>query len=232
MKGVEILYEDDDCLVINKAAGLPVQGGCGAEVNLDAILTALYKPRPLLVHRLDKDTSGVILTAKSSAAAAYFSRAIAGGQARKRYLAICNAPRMRRDAASTQSVGVGEGTIDSDLTQKGAKKAAVTHYRRLARNGEYALFQLELGTGRMHQIRRHMAQSGQPVLGDGKYGDFSLNKRFRKESGVKQQLLHAVNLVLPRQNGGILEISAPLPAHFRKALEILGFSGVFAAGGE
>ncbi|MDR1363288.1 MAG: RluA family pseudouridine synthase, partial [Spirochaetaceae bacterium] len=200
MKGVEILYEDDDCLVINKPAGLPSQGGRGAEVNLDAILANSCKPRPLLVHRLDKDTSGVILTAKTPAAASYFSRIIAGKQARKLYLAFC---RFNADALRNAS-----GTISGSLEKNGVLKPAVTHYRRLAAVKDYALFQLELGTGRTHQIRRHLAQNGSPILGDGKYGDFSLNKRFRAESGVKQMLLHAARLKFPLQNGNMLEISA------------------------
>ena len=78
MRKIEVLYEDDECLVINKAAGLPVQGGKGAAVNLDAILAASWKPRPLLTNRLDKDTSGVILTAKTPAAAAWFTQEFAG----------------------------------------------------------------------------------------------------------------------------------------------------------
>jgi 23S rRNA pseudouridine955/2504/2580 synthase len=219
MKGVEILYEDGECIVINKPAGLPVQGGRGADVNLDVILANLRKPRPLLVHRLDKDTSGVILTAKTPTAAAYFSRIIAGKQVCKRYLAVC-----RFDADSLSEIS---GVIDANLTQNGVSKEALTHYRRLAAANGYALFQLELGTGRMHQIRRHLAQSGLPIIGDSKYGDFSLNKRFRKESGVKHLLLHASSLRFSPQNRNILEVSAPLPAYFSKALEILSIQGGF-----
>jgi 23S rRNA pseudouridine955/2504/2580 synthase len=216
MKGVEILYEDNECLVVNKPAGLPVQGGRAADVNLDVILSNLWKPRPLLVHRLDKDTSGVILTAKTPAAAAYFSRIIAEKQVRKRYFAVC---RFAADALPKIS-----GAIHTNLTQNGISKEALTHYKRLAAANGYALFQLELGTGRMHQIRRHLAQSGMPILGDGKYGDFPLNKQLRKESGVKHMLLHASSLRFSLQNGNIQEISAPLPAYFSKALLYFSFN--------
>ncbi|MDR2658995.1 MAG: RluA family pseudouridine synthase [Spirochaetaceae bacterium] len=218
MKGLETLYEDDECIVINKPAGLPVQGGRGVSVSLDVILADLWKPRPLLVHRLDKETSGVILTAKTPSAAAYFSRIIAGKNAVKKYIALCHCA----EGAPEQISGV----ITNGLTQKGVLKDAVTYYKRFAEKDGFALFQIELGTGRTHQIRRHLSQSGLPVIGDDKYGDFSLNKRFRKECGVKQMLLHASSLSFPPQNGKTIEISAPIPAYFNKALEILGIAQI------
>jgi 23S rRNA pseudouridine955/2504/2580 synthase len=223
IKEIEILYEDDDCLVLNKPEGLPVQGGCGASVNLDAILGAMYSPRPLLTHRLDRDTSGVILTAKSRAAAAYFSRTMAGGGARKQYLALCRADK---DATAGKT-----GTISISLTQKGAVKTACTHYRRLAEYDRVALYQLELGTGRTHQIRRHLAQNNLPVLGDKKYGDFALNRRLRGEAGIKRLMLHALRLVLPLRDGHILDISAPLPACFTDALAAFRLAGGCPCGG-
>ncbi|MDR1257381.1 MAG: RluA family pseudouridine synthase [Spirochaetaceae bacterium] len=216
IKEIEVLYEDDDCLVVNKPEGLSVQGGSGASVNLDEILRALYSPRPLLTHRLDKDTSGVILTAKGRAAAAYFSRIIAGGAARKQYLALCRAGEGGADGET--------GTINASLTQKGVVKTACTRYRLLAENGGFGLYQLELGTGRMHQIRRHLAQNNLPVLGDKKYGDFALNRRLRGEAGIKRLMLHAVRLALPLRNGHILDVSAPLPACFTDALSAFSLS--------
>jgi 23S rRNA pseudouridine955/2504/2580 synthase len=215
MKGLEILYEDDDCLVINKPTGLPVQGGKNAAVNLDALLSSGWKPRPLLVHRLDKDTSGVILTAKSPAAAAYFSREFAGKRVKKQYLALC----FQQDGAIADEAG----TISASLVQNGALKKAVTHYKCIASSGiaycgGFALLQLELGTGRMHQIRRHLAQNRLPITGDDKYGDFTLNKRFRGETGIKKMLLHASRLAIPLRNGHILDITAPLPTYFNSAL--------------
>jgi 23S rRNA pseudouridine955/2504/2580 synthase len=215
-KEIEILYEDDDCLIVNKPEGLAVQGGSGASVNLDAILSAGYSPRPLLTHRLDKDTSGVILTAKSRATAAYFSRTMAGGGAHKQYLALCSVGK---------DVAVGKtGTINASLAQKGVVKTACTRYRRLAENGEFALYRLELGTGRMHQIRRHLAQNNLPILGDKKYGDFALNRRLRGETSIKRLMLHAVRLVLPLRDGRILDISAPIPACFTDAMATLGLT--------
>jgi 23S rRNA pseudouridine955/2504/2580 synthase len=215
-KEIEVLYEDNDCLVVNKPEGLPVQGGNGASVNLDVILSARYSPRPLLTHRLDKDTSGVILLAKGSAAAAYFSRTMTGNGVRKQYLALCSVGK---------DVAVGKtGTINASLVQKGVVKTACTRYRRLAENGGVALYRLELGTGRMHQIRRHLAQNHLPVLGDKKYGDFALNRRLRGEAGIKRLMLHAARLVLPLRNRRILDISAPLPACFTDAMATFGLT--------
>jgi 23S rRNA pseudouridine955/2504/2580 synthase len=213
MKKIEVLYEDDECLVINKAAGLPVQGGKGAAVNLDAILAASWKPRPLLTHRLDKDTSGVILTAKTPAAAAWFSREFAGKRVKKEYLALCR-------AGENAAMGK-EGTIHSRLAQKGVLKDALTRYRLLDAAGDFVLLRLEPGTGRMHQIRRHLSQNGLPIIGDDKYGDFALNRRLRGEASLKKMLLHALRIAVPLQNGHILEVSAPPPEHFLEALAVL-----------
>ncbi|MDR0383520.1 MAG: RluA family pseudouridine synthase [Spirochaetaceae bacterium] len=214
IKKIEVLYEDDECLVVNKPEGLPVQGGSGAHTNLDDILKEMYSPRPLLTHRLDKDTSGAALTAKSRAAAARFSRAMADGTALKQYLAICR--------AGYGAVTGDTGTIDESLTRKGVTKEARTRYRRLAENGGFALYRLELGTGRTHQIRRHLAQNGLPVLGDRKYGDFALNRRLRREAGIKRLMLHAFRLALPLPNGRVLDVRAPLPDCFTEALKVFG----------
>ena len=212
MRKIEVLYEDDECLVINKAAGLPVQGGKGAAVNLDAILAASWKPRPLLTHRLDKDTSGVILTAKTPAAAAWFTQEFAGKRVKKQYLALC---RQGKNAINDR-----EGLIHSPLARKGVLKDALTRYSLLEAAGGYAFFRLEPGTGRMHQVRRHLSQAGLPIIGDDKYGDFALNRRLRGEAGIKKMLLHSFRLAIPLRSGHTLELSAPLPDYFLEALTL------------
>ena len=191
-----------------------MQGGKGAAVNLDAILAASWKPRPLLTHRLDKDTSGVILTAKTPAAAAWFTQEFAGKRVKKQYLALC---RQGKNA-----INDGEGTIRSRLSRKGVFKDALTRYSLLGAADGYALFRLEPGTGRMHQIRRHLSQAGLPVIGDDKYGDFALNRRLRGGAGIKKMLLHSWKLAIPLRSGHILELRAPLPLHFLEALAVLG----------
>jgi len=210
MKNVEILFEDEDCLVLNKPAGLAVQGGAGIGVSLDALLAAERSPAPLLVHRLDKDTSGIILTAKNRAAAHRFSDLIAGKDLEKIYLAVVAG---RPEPSS--------GVIREALQVRGVRKEALTSYRELAGGGEFALLELALGSGRMHQIRRHLAHIGHPILGDDKYGDFALNKRLAKERGLKKLLLHAYRLLIPRAGAPSLNILAPPPSYFSRFLDEL-----------
>jgi 23S rRNA pseudouridine955/2504/2580 synthase len=231
VKRVAVLFENDEILVLNKPAGLAVQGGKGIGVSLDSILAEEYVPRPLLVHRLDRDTSGVILTAKNPRAAARFSRLFAegktfspngaakpkdparsGGGLLKQYRAVC-AGRPPEDA----------GVIHLALNIRGAEKTARTAYKRLAGNGDFSFLELELETGRMHQIRRHLAQTGNPVLGDDKYGNFALNRKLRKTMGLKRLLLHAARLIIPPSvagTSGPLDISAPLPEYFTPFLDL------------
>ena len=219
MKNITVLFENDQCLVLNKPAGLAVQGGAGVSVSLDSLLAAEYSPRPLLIHRLDRDTSGLILAAKTREAAARFSaifagniRATAGRGVRKLYLGICAG---RPDPPS--------GVIETDLEVRSALRSARTFYRCADSGpgrggGEFSLLELELGTGRTHQIRRHLASIGHPILGDDKYGDFSLNRRVRKERGLKRLLLHSARLVIPEDLCGFpLDVSASPPEYFWQA---------------
>jgi 23S rRNA pseudouridine955/2504/2580 synthase len=211
LKRIAVLFENGDCLVLNKPAGLAVQGGKGIGVSLDQILEEAYSPRPLLVHRLDRDTSGLILVAKNREAAVRFSALFAGrGPDRdivKGYLAVCaGCPQPEK------------GLIRLGLSVRGDMKEAETRYSFLSGKDGFSLLELELGTGRMHQIRRHLALIGHPILGDDKYGDFVLNRELRKTRGLRRLLLHASRLVL-RAEGFSLDITAPLPDYFE------GFTG-------
>jgi 23S rRNA pseudouridine955/2504/2580 synthase len=207
LKRVTVLFENDDCIVLNKPAGLAVQGGKGVDVSLDSLLAGEWSPRPLLVHRLDKDTSGLILAAKTPPAAARFSAVFAGTGGRravKQYLAVC-AGRPERD----------EGRIRTELEIRGKDKHAETGYRVVSGGDGSSLLELELGTGRMHQIRRHLALIGHPVLGDDKYGDFALNRELRKTRGLRRLLLHASRLIISAEALGYpLDVKAPLPEYF------------------
>ena len=209
MKNIEILHEDEYSIVVNKPAGLAVQGGQGVKTSLDALLkehfTQLPEP-PLLVHRLDKDTSGALLTAKGREAAARFSRLFGSDRkAVKYYTAVC-AGRPVKD----------EGIIRNELLIRGSLKKSETKYKVIKTaclNGvDYSVLELQLGTGRMHQIRRHLAMSKNPILGDDKYGDFPLNKKLHKEAGLKRLLLHACRLVIKEEFD--IDITAPLPEYF------------------
>jgi 23S rRNA pseudouridine955/2504/2580 synthase len=223
MKNITVLFEDNDFLVLNKPAGLPVQGGTGVGASLDSLLANAYKNRPFLVHRLDKDTSGVIVTAKTKESAAGCSALFATPTGlHKRYLAFC--------------AGIQEekGIISETLFVKGRELTAETSYRILACanfpadhlfSGPVSFLELLPATGRMHQIRRHLARINCPVLGDDKYGNFALNKKLHKSLGLKRLLLHAASINLPPSlvKGGI-EVSAPLPEYFTAVLEKAGFS--------
>jgi 23S rRNA pseudouridine955/2504/2580 synthase len=224
LKRIEVLFENDECVVLNKPAGLPVQGGEGVGFSLDS---ALKNPQDrfeppihfeeetplLLVHRLDKDTSGVLLAAKGRKAAAKFSALFAGRELQKRYLAVCAGHPLPES-----------GLIRVSLDIRGKSKTAETSYARLsggrlpgveAGPGEFSVLELELGTGRMHQIRRHLRQIGCPILGDDKYGDFALNKALRKQGMVKRLLLHASRLVISDTvPGGGIDVSARPPECF------------------
>jgi 23S rRNA pseudouridine955/2504/2580 synthase len=223
---LDVVYEDSSCIVINKPAGLAAQGGTGISASLDSILAQNWPQRPLLVHRLDRDTSGLILVAKDKAAAAAYSRLLGGGVRAentsgnatrgghravvKRYLAMCKG-RPARD----------EGIISLDLEIRGMTKKSETLYRLIEGfKDDFSLLELELGTGRMHQIRRHLALTGNPVLGDDKHGDFTLNHLLRKTMKLNKLLLHASRLIIPEtQDNPRLDLSAPLPEYFNEFLK-------------
>ena len=207
MKSIEILHEDDISLVINKPSGLAVQGGEGVKTSLDRLLAEIRTPPPLLVHRLDKDTSGVLLTAKGKTNAARFSSILgADGKAIKQYIAVCKGQPVKN-----------EGVINEELNIHGKLKKSETKYKVIKSgiieqaNCEYSVLEIELGTGRMHQIRRHLAMTGNPILGDDKYGDFALNKMLYKTIKLKKLLLHASRLVIRELN---IDVSAKLPEYF------------------
>ena len=217
MKNIEILYENEFFIVINKPAGLAVQGGKGIKTSLDKILADIRNPPPLLVHRLDKETSGLLLAAKGKEAAAGFSRIFRNEQYRnsscssrgilKQYTAVCSGSLEKK-----------EGNIKDDLLIRNSIKKSETRYKVIkigkldkGEGQEFSVLELEPSTGRMHQIRRHLAMLGNPILGDDKYGDFTLNKKLRKTACVKRLLLHSSRLVIKEFN---LDISAPLPEYF------------------
>lgn len=222
-----VLYRDGDLIVIDKPAGLAVQGGTGTTRHLDALLDALRfgaAERPRLVHRLDKDTSGVLILARSAAAAARLGAAFRGKSVRKIYwAAVVGAPKPR------------QGRIDQSLSKlpgpRGERMApddengerAITHYRTVAHAGErFAWLALEPVTGRTHQLRVHCLSLGTPILGDGKYGGAAAHP-----AGLPQPRklhLHARAIALPRLRGGMLTVTAPLPAHMRETWTFLGFA--------
>jgi 23S rRNA pseudouridine955/2504/2580 synthase len=205
---IPILFENEECIVLNKPSGLAVQGGERVKNSLDSILTEAFSLRPLLVHRLDKDTSGVILVAKTKTSAAFFTGVFAekgkgAGCVLKQYKTVCKGEPKPRS-----------GCINTELYIRGLAKKAETRYRVISVKDVpplVSLLEIETSAGRMHQIRRHLAQIGAPIVGDDKYGDFTLNKLLHKTAGLKRLLLHAERLVIPEKK---IDVSAPLPVYF------------------
>jgi 23S rRNA pseudouridine955/2504/2580 synthase len=220
-----LIHRDPAALVLNKPPGLATQGGTGTHLHVDGLLDAFAaedEPRPRLVHRLDKDTSGVLLVARTPGSAAFFSKRFSGRSAKKVYWALV--------------VGVPEvddGTIDAPLAKQpgtGGEKMHVdtengqpakTRYRVLDHAGNRAAWvELQPLTGRTHQLRVHMAAIGHPIVGDGKYGG---QDAFLTGSISRKMHLHARRLVIDAPGGGALDITAALPEHFAASMEQLGF---------
>ena len=220
-----VIHRDLNALVLNKPPGLATQGGTGTHQHLDRLLDGLADEagnRPKLVHRLDKDTSGVLLVARSARAAGHFAKAFAGRTARKVYWALV--------------VGVPsaeEGVIDLPLAKQpgtGGEKMHVseeaglparTRWRQIDHAGNRAAWlELQPLTGRTHQLRAHMAAIGHPIVGDAKYGgpDAFLT------GGISRKLhLHARRLRIDAPDGKVIDQQADLPPHFAESLATLGF---------
>jgi len=228
-----VLYIDDDVLVIDKPSGLAVQGGSGTPHHLDAMLDALRygsRERPRLVHRLDRDTSGVMVLARSPAAAAALAAAFRHKDARKIYWAIvAGRPRLRQgriDAALAKRGGSQAGPKGERVTvvadDDDDARRAVTLYDTLDSAGPKATWlALWPVTGRTHQLRAHCALMGTPILGDPKYGGAAA--AVPAPEAAQRLHLHARSIAIPRPRGGILRATAPLPEDLRATWELLGF---------
>lgn len=226
-----VIAQTASAIVLNKPPGLATQGGSKTHKHVDGLLDAFAPdedtPRPRLVHRLDKDTSGVLLIARTPGAAASYSKRFSGRSARKVYWALV--------------VGVpdvAEGTIDAPLAKQpgtGGEKmhvdmengqSAKTRYRVVDKAGKKACWiELEPLTGRTHQLRVHLAAIGHPIVGDGKYGG---QDAFLTGTISRKMHLHARRLIISRPagevgSGGKLDVTAELPEHFAASMEQLGF---------
>ncbi|MEJ2377655.1 MAG: RluA family pseudouridine synthase [Pseudolabrys sp.] len=225
------LYEDDDVMVLNKPMGLAVQGGSGTMRHIDGMLEALRGPgrdaqRPRLVHRLDKDTAGCLLVAKTRFAAAALSKTFRSRAARKIYWAlVAGVPKPRHGRISTY-LAKEEREEDSLMRvaahgERGASHA-VTYYAVVETSArKLAWLSLKPVTGRTHQLRAHMAHIDHPIVGDPKY----FNKENWELPGGIQDKLHllARRIVVPHPRGGVIDVSAPLPPHMHQTWNLLGF---------
>jgi 23S rRNA pseudouridine955/2504/2580 synthase len=228
-----VLYRDDWLIVLNKTAGLPVQGGPGIVRHLDALLDGLRhdaSDRPRLVHRLDKDTSGVLLLARTPGVAAKLAAAFRGRDVEKTYWALVagrpsqNEGRIDIPLIRTMA-GRGERVVTAKRGDPGAA-FAITDFRVLDAAGKAASW-LELLplTGRTHQLRVHCAALGTPIVGDAMYGD-----ELGYMDGFAYRLhLHARRLRFPHPAGGFVDIEADLPGHMGESFARLGFEFSAAA---
>lgn len=227
---VPILFEDDALIVVDKPAGLAVHGGSGIAAGLiEQMRAARPDARFLeLVHRLDRDTSGVMLLAKKRAALVALHEELRAGGFDKRYLVLVRGrwrdeKRRVRLALTKYATREGERRVRVDHAEGAASE---TTFRRVStwfdRDPPLALLEAELGTGRTHQIRVHLAHLGFPLAGDDKYGDFAWNKALAKE-GLKRMFLHAQRLAFTHPvSGERVAFEAPLPPDLAGCLERLG----------
>jgi 23S rRNA pseudouridine955/2504/2580 synthase len=220
-----VIHQDADAFVLNKPPGLATQGGTKTTHHLDRLLAGLEEgdgARPKLVHRLDKDTSGALLVARSARAAGHFAKAFAGRTARKIYWALVvgvpSADRGTIDAPLAKQPGTGGEKMHVD-PENGLP--AKTRWRLLERAGNRASWlELQPLTGRTHQLRAHLAEIGHPIVGDAKYG----GPEAFLTGGISRKLhLHARNLRIDSPGGGAIDVTADLPGHFAESLAMLGF---------
>ncbi|HKX07981.1 MAG TPA: RluA family pseudouridine synthase [Stellaceae bacterium] len=230
-----VIYRDADLIALDKPAGLAVQGGTSVDRHLDALLDALRfdaEERPRLVHRLDRDTSGVLVLARSARSAAELAAAFRAKTTRKIYWAIVVGLPKPREGKIDLPLAKLQGRLgERVMPDEDDGKPAVTRFQMVSHAGnKLTWLALMPITGRTHQLRAHCVALGTPILGDGKYGG-----RASRPEGVpvpRKLHLHARTLILPRPDGGLLRLTAPLPDHMKATWRFLGFeeseaSGVF-----
>jgi 23S rRNA pseudouridine955/2504/2580 synthase len=230
-----VLHRDDALIVLDKPPGLAVQGGTETERHVDALLDTLRfgaAERPRLVHRLDKDTSGVLVIARTAAAAAFLARAFRDKRTRKTYWAIAvGVPKLSqgridlalaKTARTLQGRSGGHGGGERVQAAAEAGRRAVTYYCVVDSAGlRVSWLALLPVTGRTHQLRAHCAAIGTPILGDGKYGGAAAHPA--GVPGSRRLHLHARALTIPHPAGGTLAVTAPLPLHMRQSWKFFGF---------
>ena len=221
-----VIFEDEAIIAFDKPPGLSSQGGRIKAATLDDLLGAFARSngkRPGLVHRLDRDTSGVILAAKTKPAAAFLGKALAARRVAKTYLAVvapgAPSPRDGRIEAPLRRVSQGrEVRMAPCEADHPDAESASTGYRTLAANDEAALVELRPHTGRMHQLRAHLASIGRPIVGDSKYG----GALTLAGQPVPRLMLHARAIRFPHPSGGESVLEAPVPADMRALIARLG----------
>ena len=220
-----VIHRDDAAIVLNKPAGLATQGGTKTENHVDGLLDALcfgLDNRPKLVHRLDKDTSGALLVARTSRAAGHFAKAFSSRTARKVYWALVVGVPAIEDGFIDLPIGKqpGSGGEKMHVDEKDGASAR-TRYRIVERAGNTcAWVELQPYTGRTHQLRVHMAAIGHPIVGDGKYGG---KEAFLTGTISRKMHLHARRIRIDHPKGEQIDVRADLPPHMKDSFADLGF---------
>lgn len=224
-----VVYEDEALLVVDKPAGVAVHGGSGVDFG---VIEQLRRARPQakfleLAHRLDRETSGLLVIGKKRSALTKLHDLFREGGIEKRYLALVKGHwrdklRNVRLPLHKYLTPEGERRVRVDESGKPAHSVVRLVERFQTAWGEFSLLEIELKSGRTHQIRVHLAHLGFPILGDEKYGDFALNKTLQK-AGLKRMFLHAASLRLPHPvSGERLVLASPLPAELENFMKRIG----------
>ena len=232
-----VLYEDDAVIVLNKPPGIPVQGGTGQKRHIDGMLPALAGEgeTPRLVHRIDKDTSGLLVLARTGAAARNLTAAFRSKAARKTYWAAVIGVPKPREGTIKASLMKAPGTMGEkmtvvdfdDLPEYPEAKRAVTDYGMMDQAAtRTSWLTLRPVTGRTHQLRVHLSAIGHPIVGDGKYGPTSEEAERRLQGAVSRKMhLHARHIRIPHPSSGrpALDLYAPLPEHMAHSWALFGW---------
>ncbi len=223
-----VIHKDSQALVLDKPPGLATQGGTKTTEHVDGLLDALQfeaEGRPKLVHRLDKDTSGALLVARTSRAAAFFAKAFSGRSAKKVYWALIVGVPSIEDGMIELPIAKQPGTGGEKMhVDEENGLPSRSRYRVIERAGNRAAWvELQPFTGRTHQLRVHMAAIGHPIVGDGKYGG---PEAFLTGGVSRKMHLHARNIQVDHPDGGKIDVTAPPPHHFAESLAMLGFDSL------
>lgn len=226
-----VVFEDEAMLVLDKPAGVAVHGGSGVDFG---VIEQMRRARPLakfleLAHRLDRETSGLLIIGKKRSALTRLHELFRDGGIDKRYLALVKGDwrdtlRNVKLPLHKYLTAAGERRVRVDPEGREAHSVMRLKGRWKTSLGQFSLLEVELRTGRTHQIRVHLAHLGFPILGDEKYGDFSLNRELHK-SGLKRMFLHAASMRLPHPlSGERLQLVAPLPMELDNFMKKIGNS--------
>lgn len=229
-----VLFEDEHLLVCDKPAGLAIHPGTGitGETLVDQARAYLERQGPVLpegefkpspAHRLDRETSGVVVVAKTRQAMVKLTEIFTKGEAHKTYLALAKGRFQKEKGTVELRLAEHQQTAGSKAQRGVNMQEAITHWKRLAGGAEATLLEVQIETGRTHQIRRHLEAIGHPIVGDGKYGDFPFNRDAQRKWGLKRMFLHSARLAMRHPlSKKHLELSSPLPKELGEALARAG----------